>query len=262
MSIQHRSGSGVLPMLFYPRAAENPPLRGGRSRCRVKFKSASFTAASGSIGGMTFSHNRGGMYVRARATPTNPNSPEQSEVRTLMGMLSNLWVSTLTIVQRAGWIIYGENVPIVNRLGDDIFLTGLNHYIRSNVPRLQAGLTRVDSAPASFTIGSFTNPTFVGTAATDLVATSFTVGDEWVNEDDAAMLIFLSRPQNPSIFFFKGPYRLAGSILGDATTPPTSPASITAPFLFSAGQKVFVRTAVTRADGRYSYSERKSFLGV
>ena len=29
---------------------------------------------SGSFGGLTASHNRGGQYLRQRSTPTNPNS--------------------------------------------------------------------------------------------------------------------------------------------------------------------------------------------
>jgi len=43
----------------------------------MKFKSPILSQASGSIAGITFSHNRGGMYVRARAVPTNPGSPQQ-----------------------------------------------------------------------------------------------------------------------------------------------------------------------------------------
>ncbi|KKM06452.1 hypothetical protein LCGC14_1743870, partial [marine sediment metagenome] len=45
------------------------------------FKSGLITQGSGSIGGLTASHNRGGMYFRARTIPTNPATSFQTVVR-------------------------------------------------------------------------------------------------------------------------------------------------------------------------------------
>jgi hypothetical protein len=219
----------------------------------VKFKSSLITQASGSIAGSTFSHNRGGMYIRARATPTNPNSPQQQAVRTAVGTLVNHWTNTLSAAQRAAWDVYAENTPLIDRLGEARNVGGLGMYVRTNTPILQAGLTRIDDAPTTFNTGEFTEPS-VGTisAGGGTLGIVFDNADAWANEDDAAMLVLISRGQNPGINYFKGPYRYAGKIDGDGATPPTSPASMTLPFAVAAGQKVFVQVRVVRADGRLS----------
>lgn len=216
------------------------------------FKSQVFTQASGSVGGLTYSRNAGGMYTRARAIPVNPASLQQQEVRNAIGVLTARWVETLTQAQRDDWAVYAGNVTLINRLGEALPVAPLAQYVRSNVPRIQAGLPIVDDAPTVFDLGSFSMPGPLTATAPTGLSLPFTNADDWANEDDAAMLIYVSRPQNPSVNFFKGPYRLAGSILGDGTTPPASPAVLVAPFPLNAGQKVFLQGRVTRADGRLS----------
>lgn len=217
------------------------------------------TQMSGSIGGVTGSHNRGGLYLRARAIPVNPNTAEQQVVRNGMGNLSTAYVETLTAAQREAWLTYATNVPIVGPLGDPRNVGALAMYNRSNVSRLQAGLPRQDDAPTIFDLGTFTLPVFAAPdAGADTVDVAFTNTDDWANEDDSAMLIYASRPQNPSIESFKGPYRLAGKIDGDGVTPPTSPATIALPFPVVAGQVVFFKVNVSRVDGRYSSPFRSS----
>lgn len=216
------------------------------------FKSQLLTQASGSVGGLTFSRNKGGAYTRARAVPINPNTPFQQIIRNAVASLSNLWVNVLTPTQRAEWDLYAANVPILNALGDPINLTGLNMYIRSNTPRLLGADPRADTGPGIFDVGEFTSPSFLTQEATDTVDVTFTDTDAWANEDNSSMMVYASRPQNPSINFFKGPYRFAAKIEGDAITPPSSPASIALPFPLIPGQRVFYRVNVTRADGRLS----------
>lgn len=227
----------------------------------MKFKSPLFTQTSGSIGGSTFSRNRGGLYIRARASPVNPNTPQQQVVRADFAQLASRWSGLLSQVQRDAWDLYALNVLLPDRLGEPRNAGGLGMYQRSNIPRLQAGLPRVDAAPTIFDLGDYTSPFFdaPSEAAQDLVI-NFDVVDSWVGEDDSAMLIFGSRGNNTSINYFKGPYRLAGPILGDAAIPPTSPATIASPFVFSDGQALFVRANVTRADGRLGNDIRLKLL--
>lgn len=220
------------------------------------FKSQIITQASGSVGGLTYSRNKGGMYMRARAVPTNPNTPLQQAVRGYVSQLTSLWVNTLTETLRAAWATYAANVQLTNRLGELINIPPLSMYIRSNVARLQAGAARQDAAPVIFDLGDYTNPSFLMSEATDEVAVTFDNGDDWANEDDSAMQIYASGPKNPSVNYHKGPYRYAGLIQGNATTPPTSPETMDLPIPISAGQRVFVRAVVIRGDGRVSTSFR------
>jgi len=226
----------------------------------VKFKGTIIGEASGSLASMVFSHNRGGQYIRQRTIPTNPNSVFQQAIRTLVSQLTSLWQTTLTDVQRTGWDTYAENVPLLDPLGEPRNVGGLGMYVRSNVARLQTdpvSLPRVDDAPTIFNLGDFTAPTLdTLTEAGQTVNINFTLGDDWVSEDDAGMIYYASRPQNASVNFFKGPYRMQGPILGDAGAPPATPAVGGLPFAFVTGQKVFFRFVVTRADGRMSSTFR------
>jgi len=205
---------------------------------------------------MTLSHNKGGMYLRARAIPTNPNTQYQQAVRSLVASLASRWISILTETQRVGWQLYADNVPLLNPLGDPINVSGLNMYTRGNVARVQAGGAIVDDAPDTFDLGEFTDPVISVEASTDVASVAFTVGDAWVNEDLSCMIAFASRPQNMSINYFKGPYRFMDTIVGNGTTPPTSPAAMDLPFPVADGQKVFFRVIVVRNDGRVSHSFR------
>jgi len=215
------------------------------------------TQASGSVGGMTASRNRGGNYMRARAIPTNPNTPQQILVRGLMAQLTSLWVSTLTAAQRAAWELYAANVPLVNSLGDSMTVSGLNMYIRTNVPALQAGLARIDAAPTIFDLGDFTPVTISSFTATNVVI-GFETTDAWVSETGAALLTYSGLSVSPTINFFSGPYRSNPAIAGDATTPPTSPASRFSSYPPINGAKMFLRARVIRADGRLSAVQQVS----
>lgn len=229
----------------------------------MKFKSLIFAQASGSVGGLTFLHGRGGLIVRARSIPTDPGSPEQVTIRGFMAALTSGWNDILTPAQREGWDLYALQVPISDSLGEPRNVGGIGMYVRSNVPRLQVALPRVDDAPTIFNLGEFTDPVFDNfVAAADTFDVTFDNTDAWANEDDSAMLLFSSRPQNTTINFFKGPYRTVNPILGDLALPPTSPDTAAAAFGFDVGQRVFVYMRITRADGRLSARFRGNGVGA
>lgn len=216
------------------------------------YKGSIASEISGAIDGLVFARNRGGKYIRANAVPVNPATPYQEFTRNELAFLTDYWLSGLTPSQRFIWEEYAINVPIVNRLGDPQSITPINHYIRCNIPRAQAGLDRLDDSPYIFNLGFFSSFTPSVDAAADEVSLPFVDTDPWLDDDGAAMLVYASRPQNETINFFKGPYRFAGSIEGDSMTPPTSPATVALPFPVEAGHKVFLKIEVTQADGRLS----------
>lgn len=219
----------------------------------MKFKPTIAAAASGKLGGIVFSHNRGGMYTRVLAVPTNPGTPQQEAVRSYMQQLSNAWNTVLTDEEREDWATYGQNVSWTDRIGETIKLTGNAMYIRSNLPRLQAGLARVDAAPVTYNLGDFSPVALAATAGDPAtLSLTFDTGDDWVSEDGAALLLRTSRQQAFTVNYFKGPYRYTDKVEGDSGTPPTSPAAITGVWNAALGNKVFFAAAVTRADGRLS----------
>lgn len=217
------------------------------------FKGTVITQASGSVGGLVFSHNAGGTYIRARVTPTNPNSPQQIKVRNAVSFLANFWNNGLTSGERAIWNTYAENVTVTNRIGDQVLISGMAQYVRSNVARIQADLARADTGPGIFNIGSNSETRIPGfSEATQLGTFTFLNGvleDAWANEVGGFMFVYISRPQNVSINYFRGPYRIVAVVVGDPV-PPVSPLLINTPFPIIAGQKIFGRSISCRADGR------------
>jgi hypothetical protein len=221
----------------------------------MKFRGEFLGQPSGSLGGVTFSHNKGGYYTRTRAVPTNPNTALQSAVRAALGQLASRWGTTLTDAYRDAWNIYASNVPVLNSLGETINLTGQQMFIRSNVPRIQAGLTIIDAGPTTFNLGEFTQPSIDSAGSiSQEVDITFDVGDEWVDEDGAYMLLYCGKPIGQGRKFYKGPFRLMGNIAGNSVTPETSPQTFTPPYTISEGNLLWVRATVIRADGRLSLS--------
>lgn len=216
----------------------------------MKFKSQLITQGSGSIGGLTASHNRGGMYFRGRSMPTNPNTLQQQAVRNAVTQLSTRWGNELTEAQRQGWAEYAAQVTVRDILGDERLLTALQWYVACNSLRLQASVAIVDAAPTVYTMDTCSVCTPTATAPSGM-SLAYNNADAWANEVGGYLLAWASRPTMPTVNAFKGPYRYMGKVAG-AGTPPTSPATMTLPFVVAATQRVHIAYRSIRADGRIS----------
>lgn len=208
---------------------------------------------SGSIAGTTFARNRYGNYARARTVPTNPQTAPQTAVRSAMALLSTRWAQTLTAAQRTAWNLYGQSVSMLNRLGESTFLTGYNHYIRSNLWFARVNLTIVDDGPTTFEIPD-ADPTVAVTfsEAAQTISVVFDTGLAWANEDDGWMEIYQGSPQNAQRNFFDGPWRYVAAIAGATAGPPVSPAAPGVVFATTEGQRNWAYFRIRRADGRLS----------
>lgn len=207
----------------------------------------------GSIGGTTFSRNRYGNYSRNRTIPVNPSSSYQQKIRSSISVARNAWFSVLTAAQRTAWGAYAAAVAVQNRLGESINLTGWNHFCRSATAMLYADLDYIAAGPVELSLPE-TDPTFAAaaSAATQNLSITFDNTADWANETGSYMLIFSSPGNNITRNFYKGPYRYAGKITGNDSTPPTSPATVASPFTVTAGQKIFCQARIVREDGRLS----------
>ncbi len=205
----------------------------------------------GRLGGSIFSRNRGGSYVKNFATPTNPNTAAQQAVRNAISTLVVSWLTVLTQLQRDAWETYAENVPMQNGLGDTIFLTGQQMFLRSNSVLVRNGLARVDDAPTIFNLGDFSTVTLTVSAATSPdISVDFDDTDVWANEDGGFLFVQAAKQVNPSVNFFKGPFLQAGIVIGATALPPTTPQVITTIFSYAEGNRTHARVRAMHADGR------------
>ena len=216
----------------------------------VLYKSALVAQASGSLGGMVASNNRGGNYLRRRAIPVNPRTDLQHAVRSNLGSLAQVYSNTLTPAQQAGWALYGSNVPIVNAVGDARQQTGISAFIRSNATRLQIGADPILDAPINFTLGI--TPQISVTVNASVAPGTFNI--EIINGpsygDTDQLCLFMGRPVQPSINYFSGPFRYTSAMGGPEVFPNTQLNEV--PYQASTGQKVFWKCTASMADGRYS----------
>ena len=143
-----------------------------------------FTNITGSIGGVTGSRNKGGQYLRARTTPTNPNSTAQQLVRSAFSSATSAW-SALTVAQRTDWNDFAALQSWTNSLGDAIQLSGQQAYIGAYSASMSAGLTPATSPPtpntrpAAFVIPEFTPDDTAGNVGS-FAAGTLTASDAYV----------------------------------------------------------------------------------
>lgn len=215
---------------------------------------------SGSTGATVYSRNRYGAYIRARSVPVNPNTDRQVAVRNAVRALTIAWQNTLTQDQRDAWDVYAANVTWKNAFGDSVNLTGLNHYVRCNTPRLPIARPRIDDAPIIFNLATAEQAlSAVASEATqDFVIDGDDAGD-WIADPGSVQYYSMGMPQNPSIKFFGGPFRYIGAA---CIGPPPFPITIDTAWPFSEGQRLWLRSRIQRSDGRLSEFAQINFLGA
>ncbi|GAH84799.1 unnamed protein product, partial [marine sediment metagenome] len=195
---------------------------------------------SGSIGGNTFARNRFGNYVRSRTKPVNPNSARQVTARAVIAYLAERWHEDLSAGQRNLWGVYAAAVAMKNALGEDIFLTGFNHFIRTNAAMKMWSAGIFDDAPTILSLAE-KDDTLV-CSEEDIAGQTFTFDFSsagWAPNGDpkGRMLLYQGQPQLASRNFFGGPWRYM-----DVVTPiegAAGTADKAASFAFALGQQVW-----------------------
>lgn len=210
-------------------------------------------AMSGSVGQVTYSHNRFGPYVRRRAIPVNPNTNRQTAVRTAAATLASRWSTTLTQLQRDQWEVYAANIVRSNALGAQIKLTGFNHFLRSNVEAMVHSRQVLYVGPTNLTLpDQIPGISAVIDVATQQIAVTFNNEGDWASQPNGSLYVYMSQPHNAGTNFIGGPYRFADVISGEGPGPVSSPISIDVPFPVGEGQVVKVAFRVQDDDARIS----------
>lgn len=222
--------------------------------------------ARGKLGGVIFSRNLGGTYMKTMAVPTNPATILQGNVRADFAQLASEWNLSLTPTQRDAWIEYAAATPFTNSLGQVINLTGMNWYIKLNAVRLQAGLSPVVQVPPVVGTSEAQDNTFnvsdvvPSVPGPGSIEVTFDDTRGWTTEIGAAMLVYQGEPQALGVENFGIRYRFAGAILG-AVVPPTSPVTLATEWFISAsGEKHTAQARLQRADLRESARVQSPYL--
>lgn len=216
----------------------------------MKFKSTVYSSTSGSIAGLTYSHNTYGMYTRGRVIPTNPNSTLQQAIRAQFAPGHIAWLALSQAVKDA-WNAYAAGTPITDRLGNSIHLTGRTMFMRDYIVRKANGLGLPPITVTTMGLANLSTCTLTATApATGSLAYGAT--DAWCTTTGGFLYIYCSMGKGAGTIYYRGPYRLAATVEGSTASPPASPKAFTLPYNVSAGQKVFCRCIASDAEGRLS----------
>lgn len=97
---------------------------------------------SGRVGGIVYSHNAGGMYIRNGSIPINPSTSYRDAVKALFTSASKFW-TTLASADRTAWSEWASTISWTNRLGASISLSGQMAAIQCNARILGVGGTMI-----------------------------------------------------------------------------------------------------------------------
>lgn len=213
----------------------------------------------GSIGGTVFSRGRYGAIARNRSIPVQPNSQRQIISRLIFGYAMELWRS-MTDAQRESWNTYAAGVAMVNRIGETMYLSGQNQFLRTNTARLGFSQPEVLTAPAILNLGE-TDPGASVTgvsvdAANNEINTSILITEGLAPYIGATngVGVYVSAPSNPSTYYYGGNMikllYIPGSTSPGLQSPLENSTTPTQTIPWQVGQQVWLGLRWFMADGR------------
>lgn len=174
------------------------------------------SSARGSSGGTVFSANGLGAYIRNRTVPVNPRTPKQEAHRAIMASLNYAWANTLTADERKSWEDYAAGTPIINKLGDQQHLKGLQQFMSTNLSYVSAGGAMITQAPPVTGVISIPIMTILGDT-TDGIRIESALAPVPAAGDLVAF--FVSPPKKQTVNFFGQGFTSTVYSLGTMTLP-------------------------------------------
>lgn len=108
--------------------------------------------ARNSVGGVVYSRNTWGAYIRQKVSPVQPRTSRQQDTRASLTQLSKMWGTELTEEQREAWRQFGAAFPITDVFGNTVALTGIAAFQRINRVRMELGLSPLLDPPANMDV--------------------------------------------------------------------------------------------------------------
>lgn len=211
-------------------------------------KSSLLADIRGSIGGTTYSRNRGGSYARNRTVPINPQSINQTRARSQLATASSDWALLLNNADRSAWNAYAETVTGLNVLGEAITYTGQQMFVRANTLLALAGQSAVTSAPTTNVV---LNMSYSG-GQINYDESADRVDITLDNPYTGFVVAFCGPPQAGAGYTLKVPYRAFGVFTATAATLIQVNGSIPDRRSFVDGQYMAWRFQGVSSDGRIS----------
>jgi hypothetical protein len=205
----------------------------------MKILNQLFDKASGSIGNFTVAGSQGGMYMKIKSNPDNPNTNKQQIVRNAMATATISW-KNLTHAQRAVWEDWGKTLVKEDILGNKLKISGWSAFAGAFVIRVRAGLTTNGMAPTSILKDYASSSLFTteNGGANAVIKSGVTT--------DRTIAIYKSPFVRNTVNNFGGTYEFvkAGNI-------KTSNSMVVSTKV-GAKQRMFVKLVVSEANGRHS----------
>lgn len=100
----------------------------------------------GKVGGLVYSHNLGGDYIRSHNSPVQPNSIRQQFIRYYLALVSGQWYQ-LDAGQRSAWDSWAQDQPMYNAFGGQYRMTGHQAFVSLNSRLLDSGGAIIEEPP-------------------------------------------------------------------------------------------------------------------
>lgn len=206
----------------------------------MKIKNKLFDEASGSIGGFTFAGSQGGMYMKTKSNPKNPNSSKQRLVRNAMASATVKW-RTMTSAQRKVWDNWGSTLEKQDILGNKVEISGWSAFAGAFILTKRGDLyNETVGANTSIKSGYMSIGTLNAVQGTTKLQITNSVA---VPE---ATLVFVSPVVDQTINNFGGTYDYSRNGIAKNT------ARLDVQDKVPAGKRVFVKLVGLQSGGRYS----------
>jgi hypothetical protein len=206
----------------------------------MKIKNKLFDEASGSIGGFTFAGSQGGMYMKTKSNPRNPNTAKQQIVRSAMAGATVKWRS-MTTAQRKVWDSWGKTLDKEDILGNKVEISGWSAFAGAWILTKRGDLyNETIGANTSISSGYFS----IGTINAVQGASKLQIASGV--PQNTAVLIFVSPVLSQTINNFGGTYDYSRNGIVKNTARLDVQAKV------PAGKRVFVKIVGLESGGRYS----------
>lgn len=210
------------------------------------------------LGGVVFSKNSYGNYVRNNTNPVNPQTPLQTLYRNVFQTVTQLW-KTLTVPQRLLWNqVAAASYVQRDVFGNDYNLTGFGLFCKLNMSLGGIHLPYVEDAPAEEAIEPLTNleGTFdVKPATADKFEISYMIGGVGDVPATRRLLLEATAPVSPGKRYAKNLFRQV-TVLQNGQAAPHD-ARLLYEIVFgnvteaNVGDRIFLRgTVVSQTNGQ------------